>query len=148
MCLIIEKDYELKVATKDIKVYKIFNKIIIDNYLTTPFMGTAYKLGEKSVSKIRKHYTETGYFDSKEARDYGFSKSDWDFDKFLAENNLTVIQYGIHSIKTLTRAKTTSILGRIIVKCIIPKGSRYIFNKSNLCISDELIPIEIYEPKK
>jgi len=123
MCFYVQegKNSTPKVATKDIKCYKIF--------LKSECYGNQYGLYVRSyyqsfIYKLGVLYELDGYIDP--------IKNYWD----------TTIEVGLHSYTTLDRAKSEigAWEGKVIYECIIPKGSTYYHNdKHNEYVSDQII---------
>lgn len=113
MCLILNRDSEIKIAEEDIICYKILREDS-EVYAISPYfdfeyiVGATYKINKKL--KIR----------------FGDNKYEGDDSKFVDE--------GFHSFERLESAKAFLIIrqgflpsGCCIYKCIIPKGTKMIF---------------------
>lgn len=133
MCLAVHKDSKIITARKDITVYKIV-RISGDNY-KSPYLRFEYEKNKKySVSENLLKSTEGVCFDDLEYRimmSYGFPRGD-----------IRWIHKGFHFAFKESRLITplNSCIGRMIVKCTIPKGSKYIRGlDDNLGVSDTII---------
>ena len=97
MCLENVTQRIAKIATEDIPCYKLVGKSSFSRELLTPYQKVPVKLGSTYKSKLIRH----------------------------SNGNVT---YGLHAFLTLDQALCntfTSLYDVRIVKCIIPKGSKY-----------------------
>lgn len=97
MCLILQEGARKKTATEDMIVYKVIS-LYCDGSYVTPYQYASVKLGETYTSELRK------------------------------EKNDSIVEIGIHSFKNLVDARNEKNYWddpQEIVKCIIPKGSKY-----------------------
>jgi len=164
MCLIIDKGKRIKIAKADITCYKVLSiakyepiGIIVRRLedsdkimkFNSNFRGNfTYNKGVVAESEITKlkpsqHFA---YFDDKENLDYGdLHKVYYENDNYNDEGKKAVLKLvdvyseGLHSALTLERIDSYGDFECVICECTIPKGSKYLQNKSDLFISNKLI---------
>jgi hypothetical protein len=142
MCLI-TKDKNVYIADKDIRVYKLFHfdqDVTRDHknikYVKTRFQDFSYTIGILYQFDIEHAPVgEYGYFDDKSYIDNDFQG---DYYKII-NDGFVIIEKGIHSCRTIQRIKCLEKQLQIICRCIIPKGSKYMIDKSNLIVSNQII---------
>ena len=138
MCLYIENDAELSVATKDIEVYKVLTREydpITSQYSNTvfvsPYMYYHYRLDREYTSELSLDYE---YYDD-DTLSIMFGENSH---KLLKNSNVNVdgcvhvntVELGLHSFST-KEAAIGFISSRMcsnmhaIVRCVIPAGSKY-----------------------
>lgn len=137
MCLLFHKNNRIRVATKDIVVYKLIQHNVGFNgisFLSSPFMGMKWSLNELHETEITILPEVSSSFDN--------------YDRINAEKkwgkeNIWSAKKGFHSSKTKKRiSEYASIYGNTRVnKAIIPKGAKYITGIDGLMVSDQLILI-------
>ena len=130
MCLIININSRIRTAKEDIVVYKYFNK---DSSLTTPYMNYVYKVNKLYVTTIvidKIKFTECIFFDEIVLCNYNING-------YVKE-----ISDGFHSVSELRRVNRYN--HKTIRRCIIPKGSKYYKDKTDLIVSNQIIIKEIY----
>ncbi len=107
MCFTITKPE--KIAKKDIVCYKTFYPLNAKakNDYRSPYYGALYSLGKTyTVKRFGKGYS---HFDDTD-----------------------IINEGIHSYSNLEDTKKWEMCGdEVLVKCIIPKGTKYYYNWEN-----------------
>ena len=117
MCLVLKSTFTwAKKAKKDIIVYKVIKE---DNGMyKTPCQNFVVKIGETYTSKLNKHSS--------------------------------VVEEGLHSFENFSDANFEAMCciwhKHIVVKCIIPKGSKYykgLFGSYDSYVSNKLTYIEI-----
>jgi hypothetical protein len=125
MCFYVQegKNSTSKVATKDIKCYKVFNRSECygnqyGSYVRSYYQSFLYKVGVL--------YELDGYINP--------IKNFWD----------ATIDVGLHSYSTLNKAKEQGWREyRVIYECIIPKGSTYYYNDRHCeYVSDQIIIVK------
>lgn len=127
MCWVSKKEPEYKVAKEDIIVYKEFLKrdVCRENakliYLYSLFFHYLYKANEiNETIKLNHEYNENFY-----RRGY-------------------IICKGYHS-RLLNKLSSFDKINKIVVKCIIPKGSTFAINEyyevvsSNIIVTDKIV---------
>ncbi len=129
MCMVIEKSAELNTAEQDIIVYKggalRFNGKGKPTGISTFFMGfnfnfnTVYKTAIEEVEDFNS-------FDLEEVLDY----------TFIYSSNKKYIGPGFHSAMSIKRIERHFAS---IFQFVIPKGSLYYQNLSNLCVSNQIM---------
>lgn len=132
MCLIVHKDTEIKIAKEDITVYKMV-KLHNENYVT-PYLFFLYKKDKiYSISKSLCLSDKKGPgFDRREL--IIVSKS------LIPKKDLRWIYEGFHFSFTKIRLYDCYYIDSRIIKCIIPKGSKYIVGiDKDLGVSDTII---------
>lgn len=135
MCLIVKKEnFEIKVAEKDIKCFKIMDKVDVSTfrsmYLNFTYKFQNYKEQDfsEAVTNDLENVRKVGFTD-----DVGFSLYSPDLLCALkkAYRRKKFDEYycfgygGFHSYRELSKCDVYGT-GFIGVECIIPKGSRYI----------------------
>lgn len=139
MCFFVHEDHPtVKIATKNIVCYKSM-------YLKKKGLGYHY---------LGKHLTRYNF------KNYGFRTPyqdvEIDFEKPLvksklkvvmrAGSNTKIIELGLHSYSNLPSARDE--YGNIVIKCIIPKGSKYYFNPEDCeYVSNQLLYTKKFDPK-
>lgn len=100
-------------AEKDITCYKIVNPANMDGAFRSEFREFKYYLGDKYVEK---DFPGTVYS--------------------------CTVHKGFHSYRTIAVAQFHASTPYVLIKCVIPKGSRYYesYTKEEYC-SDTLIPV-------
>lgn len=134
MCLYIKKtDFEVKVATEDIKCYKLMERGLGKTYISE-YQRFVYKTGE--------HYKQNDEFSAAvEKPNDAFAAiirvglfvcdSMSEIEKRFGLENVDVIDYnslgkgGFHSFENVEKCDLYS-LDYVAVGCIIPKGTRYV----------------------
>lgn len=141
MCLIALKTEEFKIADKDIKCYKVVN---IDREKSMDeFFPRFFTLGRFKYLKGLTYNTDIGVikftssvhtFDLQERDEYGM------FTSFSHKHNLlNAYTTGFHSAANKKRLKYRKRdKNSVLVSCTIPKGSKYLINKSRLIVSDSI----------
>lgn len=126
MCLTIRNKYKgVLVAKKDITVYKLVR--VIPTHagfrFTAPYRHINYNI-RKGVS----------------TRTFGFRTYDDDVVRFIKHIPYGVysVDDGIHAYTSKRAALNRLYTGRMIVKCIIPKGTRYILGHDSEIVSLKL----------
>lgn len=128
MCLLFNKHTPVRIATKDIVVYKILNKWG-DKTLHSPFWGIAKKwiIGRKyRVSKLGIIPSMCSSFDEQDETN---AIKKW------GRKNIWSVAEGFHSSKTKERIQDNHYE---IYECIIPKGAKYITGIDGLMVSNQL----------
>ena len=130
MCLVVKKYAKKKTAVEDIVVYKALRISPFNNKeLSSIYYGRfIYKFNTLYKTKIEETF-DIQFFDDISV-DY-YSKFD--------VNTLRSYGSGFHSAISLERLRNTFYSK---YKCIIPKGSKYIVDRTGLVISDQIIIIE------
>ena len=135
MCLLIERKVKPRVAKRDLTVYKLV-EYGEDNHVFSICQGFEYERGVLYETDIQED--EHGDFsDFTQASDYGVSGSG-DF-CIATRPDLVFYGKGFHSYIRKKRIEGDGDVDLTIVKCTIPKGSLYMVNKSNECISNKII---------
>ena len=100
-------------AEKDITCYKVVNPANMDGMFRCEFRFFEYSLG---VKYIEKEFSETVYS--------------------------CTVHKGFHSYRTIAVAQFHASTPYVLIKCVIPKGSRYYesYSGDQYC-SDTLIPV-------
>ena len=144
MCLITKKP--IKIATKDIVVYKVLN----ENMVSLHFNFT-YKLGKTYSAAIKEVREEESwvatdefavksiinlYNKNKQKHQYIFSI--YSQEEKLIRAGFKCYGKGLHSFSIKKRINEYDGDWDIVVKCIIPKGSKYIIAEDNTVISNKL----------
>ena len=137
MSLYVKNGTTMKVANKDIKVYKRLN-IGRKGGLTSPYQGTPYYLNKMVTAKkdFAKSIMEHNFGDNSPLT-YGLHAY------------TTKLTYGLHAYTTKQRAFTTvhwSYEG--IFEAVIPKGARYIKGLYNEILTDQLMCIKQVKHRK
>lgn len=134
MCLIVHKDSKIITAKENIVVYKIVYYFDGDEYMS-PYLRFKYKRNEKySISK--------GLIKSDEG--FGFDSLEYNIIESLKipQTDIRWIHEGYHFAFKEHRLSTAlnRNSGSIMIKCIIPKGAKYIVGiDKNLGVSDTII---------
>jgi hypothetical protein len=137
MCLAVKKGTRVKTAKEDIVVYKLLAED--DNIYKSPYQHVEWKIGETKEEEIQVEKEERCFFDDKDETDNGLCNY------YITEsdkNKFTFYSKGLHSVGSIERAKVSQ-RDHIIVKCIIPKNSKYYHNVSDLYVSNKLTIVEI-----
>lgn len=121
MCFYIHSEYKkIKVADKDIPCWKIFTKSL-PGFVNSLYEGFPYERGAL-------------YYENNMHKEKGF----------FYESD--VIYIGLHSFSTLAKARViygisfTLTRNKIIIRCVIPKGSKYYYNPDRReYVSDHLL---------
>lgn len=149
MCLITSKrDYQI--AEEDIPVFKILTadyRSVIQNFKYLPNILYENYLGiitEEILKESPELWYEIRPADPIDGN-YLREELNWNF-KHGYDDRFTYVTRGFHSYFTEDRAKTIYNIGvenynNIIVKFMIPKGSKYILDDTGLCVSDKIIMI-------
>lgn len=131
MCLVVDKEkFEVKVAEKDIKCFKIMDKIdkwsFISMYQNFTYRFQHYK--EFDFAKTVEHLSlALRYGFSHQGEFYLYKSIDY-IDVFMLPNVKEYYSFGkggFHSFADLEKSDVYG-MGFVGVECIIPKGSRYI----------------------
>ncbi len=128
MCLQII-DRKIYKADQDIICFKKFDFDQDSEQLISPFRDMLYKL-DKTYRRL---------FFSGPTID--FSK----FFRFRIPKNVYSVNIGFHSYRTLQTAQEQTLPEHAIVKCLIPKGSRYILGYNDEYVSLKIKPLEIVQ---
>jgi len=107
------------IAKKDITVYKILNKNFFNGKYYSPHKHFEYEKGNE-------YYR------------YG-KKFEIRVSKTNNEKYLVHIYDGLHSYRTLSRAKDATWGNRKVFKMVIPKGAEYYLGENKDIVSDRLI---------
>ena len=126
MCLII-KENKVRIATKDIVVFKRFRQLS-PSKLVSPYQEVTYQLGK---TKTIKNFTGDH---SRTIRRFSFT------DKIPA--GTSTVHKGLHSFKTMKEAND-AVIGNRTVRCVIPKGTPYINGTENEIVSLALTPLKV-----
>jgi len=123
--MMINKEVLPKIAEQDIEVFKAF--YIFAGKLCSLYQIFEYKPDTLYHAEIGEEhdYEEQCPFDEKEREDYSNDPS----------YSIKYISTGFHS------AVTSERLGRShnkVIKCIVPKGSLYLTNRSGLMVSNQI----------
>lgn len=156
MCLIVEKGTTPKVAEQDIIVFKAFKKYV-NTKLFRPkqlfgLIKAKYKNEEYITSMIQNHRYEFGPQPEiiMEEEPNGKCFGDVDF-KYLYKkygynwreesDEIIAIGTGYHSAKSMQRFRDEGDMDDTYVyyKCIVPKGSLYYEDATDLLVSNNLI---------
>lgn len=132
MCLIVHKDTEIKTAKEDITVYKMV-KLHNENYVT-PYLSFLYK-----KDKI---YSLNRSLCLSDKKGPGFDRRELIIVRksLIPKKDLRWIYEGFHFSFTKTRLHDCYYIDSRIVKCTIPKGSKYIVGiGKDLGVSDTII---------
>lgn len=129
MCLI-TKQQNPKIANKDIVCYKY-----LDSNLKSPYTQFQYEFDKLYTTKIRKS-NEWTCFGNLDENFLDENYPHWSERKYSI---LKCLGRGFHSSKTIKRLQMEGIDTKKIYKCIIPKGSEYYEDFTQLFISDKLI---------
>lgn len=128
MCLHLKKGTRAKIAKEDIVVYKCLE--MEDGKYITPYMHFNVEMGKTYSSELTK-FKATPIF------------------KYDTFDCYADVFQGLHTFVNYDETKRFCQLhNRILVKCIIPKGSTYyvgIFADIAACASDKLTYVEIIE---
>jgi hypothetical protein len=133
MCLYIGGDKRVRTATNDKVVFKILNATNSPNSFIAPYRRSRYKLNQnKTIDKF------TGEAEGNKS---------WQLESvsFTTEmpKKLRVVNRGLHAIRTLKEARLhRNMIGGVVVRCIIPKGTPYINGQDNEIVSLSLIPVK------
>jgi hypothetical protein len=132
MCLLFNKHTPIRIATKDIAVYKLLDKWG-DKTLHSPFWSyKKWVIGRKySIPKLGIIHKKGSSFDG---YDEVSAMSKW------KPGCIWSVAEGFHSSKTKERIQDSSRYR--IYKCIIPKGAEYITGIDGLMVSNQLKVIE------
>lgn len=124
MCLAVKHNTKIHTAKRDIVVYKRMNKDFF-GVLRSPLMNMIYSLG-RTVS--------VPFF------------SDQNHESVIDEipKGVTEINAGLHSYRTAEIAARHWSY-HVTVECIIPKGTQYIANKTQI-VALSLIPVKVLGP--
>lgn len=156
MCLVVESETEIKTAKKDIVCYKIVIKhtAIGGRYLPRIFTNhftyikdQTFRLGG-SLTKKPRLFADNPFADDI-AFDY-YTKNVFSYQ--------SVVREGFHSYCTIKRGAEI-ILDTysyplhpnheyVMVKCIVPKGSEYIKDKTGLMCSNQIRIVKEYTKKE
>lgn len=142
MCMIVAFSAKSKVAEKDIKVYK--HLCVINGCYYSSIKYFTYNFGNRYNITIKEEENENNwkYSSSDELESYGIEPED--FRSSVRYKRIKVIGQGFHSYGSLKRALQHCDKGNI-AEFIIPKGSLYFHSKSNLYVSNEIIPVKMLE---
>lgn len=127
MCLVFNEGDEVvvKVATRDIKTYKILFKYDGSPVLVSPYMSTPYVLKQE----------------------YAIPEDDWLQAKQTAAQKYAVSEGALHSYQRLKDATDSGWGGRVY-EAIIPKGSEYMDGRYGERVSNKLIVQRLYRKKR
>jgi len=113
MCLIPRDGAEIQEATRHIVCYKVLNKFR-NNKLRSVHYPIDYELGETKTAPC---------FTDQLGR------------KIIKRKTAFEINQGLHSYSTLSQAQWKQGSGQVIVRCYIPKGTKYIKGIGNEYVS-------------
>ncbi len=112
-----------QIAKRDIYVYKVFKTRLEGGSIVSPSRKFSYDYGGTYKAKFKKEY-----------------ENRWQWGGGLKwEIN---IQAGLHSFRSLEKAEGTSwaaSYGAIILRCKIPKGSKYFIGHRKDIVSNKLV---------
>jgi hypothetical protein len=141
MCLIALKTEEFKIAEKDIKCYKVVDirkDKGMDVFYPRYYDKTAFRY-KKGVT----YQTEIGVIDfTKDVTTFDLQERD-DYGKYTAWSDrhcmLNAYTSEFHSATSKKRVRYRKRYKEsVLVSCTIPKGSKYLINKSRLIVSDSI----------
>lgn len=124
MCLV-TTDATIKIAKKDMIVYKLGTMSFSGKYFISEMQNYTYLLGVLNTCVISEPDADGQYYDQLV------------FDYYQDLSNKKYITIGFHSAKKKDRLSGYSFTQ--IVKCTIPKGSQYIEDKTGLVVSNQII---------
>lgn len=144
MCFITDKTEKEKIADRDIEVFKIVTRVG-DNTCESLHHNFRYEYGKVYEQEImeseEKYLCWADTEDIDEFPECFVARGPISKEKFPS---LIMYGEGFHSYCPEKRAHyQTLLLGKGVVKCIIPKGSKYMINRSGCVISNSII---IYRP--
>ena len=139
MCLLIERKVKPRVAKRDLTVYKLV-EYGEDNRVFSICQEFEYERGVLYETDIEED-KHGGFSDFTQASDYGVSELYMSRDFLATRPDLMFYGKGFHSYirKKRIEGDGDGDVDLTIVKCTIPKGSLYMVNKSNECISNKII---------
>lgn len=146
-----------KLAKKDITCYKLVQDTVINHgnqtVIISGVLSHSYILGE--IYKVHDEdcfnycyptrYYRVSVWDSVSRSVYNLP-SRFDID-YAERKGLKVISIGFHSAEQAKRYKYNILRKRILVRCIIPKGSLYYKSKDGLIVSNQIIIDSIVKPQ-
>ncbi len=133
MCLKIV-DGKIYKADRDIICYKKFKIDEVKGTLISPIVPMEYALG-KTYRRLFFNGTSVNCFKR--------------FFRFWIPELVHSVERGFHSYRTFETADQYSPYFYAVVKCRIPKGTRYILGDGNEYVSLKIKPLEIVrQPKK
>jgi hypothetical protein len=127
MCMMINRnEFPKIVEQEDIEVFKAF--YIFAGKLCSPYQTFEYEPDTLYHAEIGEehNYNEQCPFDEKERDDYSNDPS----------YSIKYISTGFHS--AVTSERLGELYNKVIVKCIVPKGSLYLTNRSGLMVSNQI----------
>lgn len=145
MCLVTNQ-LEPKIATEDIIVYKKMNEHKDSGTIWSYHQDFQYELGKLYKTEI-KESEDISVLDYEAKRDYenfykGFNSN---FGENIIDDTLKCFGEGFHSYKRKERGDIRFWSKAFLYECIIPKGSEYYEDCSNLLVSNQLIIVKKVE---
>jgi hypothetical protein len=135
MCLVTEQTKALT-AKEDIICYKLVDEIYgeIRSVYVPSFVWIPNQLNQTKLVQTKKHKP----YDSRAA----FAYPDPEMFPQLPKKNYTIISEGFHAAKFQERLDSNKTL----VRCIIPKGSKYFEDVTGLIVANQMILVKIIAP--
>jgi hypothetical protein len=126
--MLIEKEVDFAIAAEDLIVYKVLS-VPSPDYFCSIYRSFGYKVGQLYKTKITRSTNGT-VFDSRD---------DIAYDNFDPKE-LIFIKQGFHSAnKKLRLSHEVDDDTKVLVECIIPKGSKYYTNRTGCVVSNQII---------
>ena len=136
MCWISKTPAILKIASEDIKVFKIIEKF--ENNIISAYKGFRYKIGQLYETEIRLTETFSSAFIQQGFHSYS--------NECRLERDCTYLEQPAFRIMFKgSRLDGFSKVSYYKVNCIIPKGSQYYENEFGEIVSNKIIIKEIID---
>jgi hypothetical protein len=126
--MLIEKEVDFAIAAEDLIVYKALS-IFSPDYFCSIYRSFGYKVGQLYKTKITRSTNGTVF-------DYQDDVTYENFD----HKELIYISKGFHAANKKNRlSHEVDDDTKVLVECIIPKGSRYYTNRTGCVVSNQII---------
>ena len=143
MCLVVQKNTEKTITTKEMYVYKILRRYSYDVY-GAPKNDFIYEKDVLYQTEIKRSYDDISIYDRlayhsisqqlKSLGVYSYSKQY----QFLILNTFDIYSEGFHFAITYDRLEIVSY-SDILARFIIPVGSEVIYDESGLGVTNQII---------
>lgn len=136
MCLVTSKRTKVKIAKEDITCYKIVMEL--KSYRGNPtcvisaIKNFIYKFNELYTTTLKHKLFTSFYMDCFD---------DMASNAYIGQNPSSLIVYteGFHSLASINRSEAYMSTIGVLVECTIPKGTKYINDKTGLLCSEGII---------
>lgn len=135
MCLVTDVMAEPLIALEDIPIFKVLYK----DTMLSPNRGFLYH--RNILYRVRYQYMQTTPWTAWDEEDIKYLDDNYAMWRMGVEFSLVCINEGFHACLKKERMKRQLELcpGGAIFDAIIPKGSKYFYNITHACVSNQII---------